>query len=253
MASPLILHDNRFTDSGVTVTASTEDTANDGYAANAYDGRTDDAWIPTSAPAWLRVSGTGLTADAIGLYMPDIATQGASVALQYSDDGGTTWVDVISAITPTGNAPIVRQFSSQSHDDWRIYVTGATCKTAVVMIGQQLALPVGMRVGYAPIHLSRERDIFNSVSDGGQFLGRAVVGKGGKGKLTLTNLTRSWIDSNWCNLINALEAGLFFFARDTSSYPDEAALCWTAEQPAPPRYTTTTLLRAEIDVETISR
>jgi hypothetical protein len=172
--NPAILWDNIATASNITSRYGDEA---GGPATNAVTGTTYDAAIPTLSGgiATLEVSGSGLTANAACIYAHNIADTGASVRIQYSDDGGTSWTDAgAGLVTPTDNQAIMWRFDESTHDDWRVQVFNAGVNQPIIggfCIGTELIIEQRFYQGYTPPITPTNVMLTENVSEGAHILG----------------------------------------------------------------------------------
>jgi len=230
---------NLYVESGVTVTASTEATGFE--KENAFDWFGYDWWKPTATgDSWIRASfGAAKDADYMAIFGHDLSDHGSSIKAQYSTNGGTSWSDAFSAVTPTDNNTLFIDFTSVSAADWRIVVTNPTTIAAIagVMIGQSLDLPHSMEIGFAPPSIVPDVDLRTAVSEKGVFLGGSQVSKGITGDFTLTYIDPAWIRSTWKPFIDhAITPKPFILSWDPDNYSSEAVLAWVTEKPRAPTY-----------------
>lgn len=229
-----------FRDSGATVTVSAEDTANDGHKENAYkEGFTHDFWKPgSSGTHWIRVSlGSSAKADYMAVAAHDLHQNAGSIKAQYSTDGGQSWNDAHSAVTPGDSSPVMVLFTQVEAADWRLHVssTGAVA-IGVVHIGAVLKLRVGIRAPWTPPYLSQDNRYINQRSEGGQFFGRSLIARGAELRLDLEHVPKAWVRDVWEPTVRLLESYPFFFAArdvDASGGREKEVLYgWTTRQPS---------------------
>lgn len=98
---------------------------------------------------------------------------------------------------------------------WRI-VTSATSDAlpsiGVISIGKWVIPEIGEFVGLAPPENNRNVDIYNALSDTGNFLGRSIVDKGTRLHMTLDLIDPSWVNTYGNRLIRILEVRPVFVA-----------------------------------------
>lgn len=236
-----------------TVTASTEAT---GYAKeNAYDWNTYDYWQPTAVPAYLTVDmSVATTCDYFALAAHDLFSNSASIQLQYSSDNFALDInDAFAAITPTDNSPIFQSFTSQSARYWRVVLTGGISSLGFVLFGDRLDSPVNVRDPFELVPFSRDSKVTTNVSEGGQFLGRAVVRDGANGSLEMDLLTPAWIRSNWDTFAAHIETKPFILQWDNTNYPDETVLAWLTGSVPTPEYSRPQFLTVELKFKAQAR
>lgn len=215
------------------LTAATASSAATGYsAANAWDWLTTTYWSPTSNGVQTLTFefSADVTADYFGLYRHNMGTVGASVKLQYSTDGGT-WSDAFAAESPDDNEILLKTFTAHAADWWRIrFDLGSSSDSlfvGVVAFGQTLTTQYGMPAGFVVPRHGRATQILNNKTEGGQFAGRSIIARGARSTITVRNATQAWARASWEPFIRHAELKPFFFSRNHSAYPEDAAYCWT--------------------------
>lgn len=209
-----------------------------------------ELWKPSSLPATARfTASSALTVDYCAIAFHDMATQGNSVSVEYSTDGGSTWTTVNST-TPSDNAPILFLFEAQSAADWRIVVSGGTIpQIAHVMLGEVLAMQRSIYGGHSPITLSRNTVIRPNKSEGGGWLGRSILRKGFSTSFEWSNLKAAWFRANFDPFIESARRYPFVIAWKPNDYPDELAYCWTNGDIQPNNSGTKDYMDVSLDVE----
>lgn len=205
---------------------------------NAYDWLTCDYFKPAaSGTVYVEVSLTApASADYFAFYGHDLYLRGGTIKLQYYN--GTTYVDCFAAITPTDNRPQMVTFTSASSTKWRVVFTCTSVfSIAVISFGAQLPLERGIYLGWTPPRFSRATQIIDSMSDGGQFLGRSIIANGVTGSLVLNYATDAWMRASWLPFVRHAERKPFFFVPDIANYPDEAVFAMMDGNMAAPSQT----------------
>jgi len=215
------------------LTAATASSAATGYsAANAWDWLTTTYWSPTSNGVQTLTFefSADVTADYFGLYRHNLGTVGASVKLQYSTDG-STWSDAFTAQTPDDDEILLKTFTAQTADWWRIrFDLGSSAETlyvGIVAFGQKLTTQYGMPAGFVVPRHGRATQILNNKTEGGQFAGRSIIARGARSTITIRNATQAWARSYWEPFVRHAELKPFFFSRNHTDYPEDAAFCWS--------------------------
>lgn len=230
---------NLYRAAGATVTASAEDTANDGHKENAYkEGFTHDFWKPGSSGShWLAVSlGSSATADYVAVAAHDLNQHAGSIKAQYSTDGGMSWNDAHSAVTPGTSQPVMILFTAVDAADWRLFIssTGAV-SIGAVHIGGVLKMPGTLAAPWSPPYLRRDVRYVNDRTEGGAFVGRSIISKGAEFPLQFQGVELDWIRNTWEPLVRSIEQYPFFFtARDVAASglsESEVVYAWTTRQP----------------------
>jgi len=139
MGNPLLLYDNVF-DNGVISVTST---------SSGYDGNNIKDWrgytywkAGASGTNYLTVvCGSARKADCLGIFGHNLYTANATISIQESTDGGTSWVSKKAGFTPTNDKAILTTFSSYTAARWRVKIETASTYmpyTAIVCVGKSL-------------------------------------------------------------------------------------------------------------------
>lgn len=202
---------------------------------NAFDWVTADYFRPAaSGTVYITLSlDTAQGANYFAFYGQDIYQYGGTLKLQYNDGSG--WTDASVTVTPNNNAPRVVFFDRKVADSWRVVIScSSVFNLAVVSFGEYMALPYGKYLGETAPVLARNNKYVNSVSDGGNFLGRSVISKGIKMNLVLQGARDDWMRSAWLPFVLHMEEKPFFYAPNVSDFPNEVALVWAEEDVTAP-------------------
>lgn len=250
---PYFGFDNFYEDG--TVTASNEA---DGFPKeNAYDWKSYDFWRPTGSSPWTITvdMATDQTPDYWAIYGHNLANSAiaGSVKLQKSNDNFSADInDVGTAVTPTDSRPIFRRFATAAEQYWRLRFTGSSVPSiGVVAIGSSWQPQRGIVAGFSPPWDARNDEFLNNVSDGGQFLGRSLIRRGVRIRMTLDFLTTAWVRGDLRTFLDHAETKPFFMSWDPSAFPNDAIFAWLRQPPAPPTYKTSLaqLLRMQLDLQ----
>lgn len=231
---------NLFTDSGVTVTVSTEDT---GYEKeNAYDGFGYDWWKPTATgDSWLKASfASAQDADYMAIWGHDLSDHSSSIKPQYSTDD-ISWSDADTVVSPADNNTLYFDFTSVSAKYWRVLVTNPSTIAAIAgaQIGEALEFEKNAEIGFAPPSIVPVIMSKTARSESGVFIGGRKLSEGIEGSISLTNIDPLWIRSTWEPFIDyAQTPSPFVFAWDEVNYSSEVVLAWVNGKITPPQYQT---------------
>jgi len=245
---------NLFTNAGATVTASTEAT---GFAKeNAYDWFGFDWWKPTATgDSWLRASfGSTQVANYMAVWGHDLADHAASVKPQYSTNGGSTWQDAESAVSPSDNDTLLISWADITAADWRILVNCATTIPVIggVQIGEVLEFPKSMEVGFSPPSLVPNIMMKTARSENGAFIGGSQLSQGVIGSFKLSTLDPAWVRSEWIPFINHFQSPKpFVLAWDVNTHSDEVVLGWAKDgaKAKSPSYSSTLYMNISLEFE----
>jgi hypothetical protein len=244
---------NIFENAGATVTVSTETAGFE--KENAYDWKQYDWWKPTGTSAeWIASSfGTAQTADYAAVWGHNLNEVAGSVKPQYSTDGGSTWIDASTAVSVTTGRTIFIGFDSTTAADWRLlFASTGTVIIAGVQIGEATIFDKSMSPGFMPSALSPEIESKTAMSELGINLGVSTLRSGVSGTIQLSNLSPTWVRSDWVSLIAHLNGGKScVFTWDYEQHNDEAVLIWKKGQISTPSYITPLLMSAALTFEGI--
>ncbi len=177
------------------------------------------------------------TVDYLAIYDHDLASSGASIVLQCSDNN-SAWSNLFSPIYPSSSSPIFMVLQQSSHKYWRIQVSGAQSSIGVLMLGVRLDFANGLTFGFSPPALAQQFMPRTNISADGEFIGRSISKKPISGNLVFNPVfSRSWVRQFWPELIRHMERKPFFVFPE-EPYPDEALFCW-ADQIHGPEYSST--------------
>lgn len=249
---PSLFFDNHFSNSGYTVTASSEIAGYEkGYA---YDGKTHTQWGFTSgATRTLKVdAGGAVYADYLAIAYHNLYLVGGSIKLEKSSDN-SSWTEVIASFSAT-TGPIIKLFTSTSARYWRISITGLTGSgyIGVVYLGARTDLPSPMPTGFSPATLSRKDRMLINESDGGHLTGIRTLSQVNEVTIQLKYLTPAWSLSTWPTIRAALQQKPVFFLHDTTNYSSQYFIGWIKGELPAPRYDTTATMSLEIQLRGIS-
>ena len=231
-----------------TVVASSE---NAGYPVeNAYDWRTFDYFRP-AAGGTISIDLTlsvAASADYFAFYGQDLSSLSGTIKLQYWN--GSSYVDCFSAVSPIDNAPVMKFFTPQSSDKWRVVIVCASVfNIACIAFGTAMVMQQRAYLNWTPPALGRDTQLINSVSDGGAFLGRSIISKGIRTTLELQFTQEAWVRTNWLAFVRHAEQKPFFFAHNVETYPAEIAFLWVEDAIPPARNTHYGYMGASVPVK----
>lgn len=244
-------YENLYTDSGVTVTASTE--ATDFEKENAIDGFGYSFWKPTATgDSWIRASfASAKVANYCAIWGHDLSDHGSTIKVQYSTDAGSTWNDVDS-VMPSDNTTIFISFDDITAADWRVLVTNPTTIASIagVQIGEALTFPYNVSVGHEPSSLAPMIETKTARSESGAFIGGSVLSKGIEGKINMSDLDPAWVRTYWVPFINHVQTPkVFVFAWDNTNHSSEVVLGWVTDKVPAPSYSSPLLMRISLNFE----
>jgi len=124
---------------------------------------------------------------------------------------------------------------------------------AAIYFGVATDFGVGVRVGYAPLSMSRQSKIIDGVTEGYQSVGRKVIEYGSKGSVVIKNMPAAWVHANWDDISELLQSKWFFYQAYNDLYPDETAFCRVPRMVPTPKYTSTLYMAVTLPLEGITR
>ena len=162
------------------------------------NGLTYERWKADALPAWAAVNDLNDTrANCCVIAGHNLGSLGATVDVQYSRDGGSSWTTIISA-APDADETICFLFPDTRAGMWRIYLDGTDAPAvAVWFIGRAFVMERPLYGGHSPLDLSDETIIRPMRSQGGQFLGRSIERVGNKTRFKFDNLSNRWVRENF--------------------------------------------------------
>ena len=183
-------------------------------------------------------------------------TQPSSLAFNY--DGTKMYVlgsanDAVYQyeLNVISNGVIYYEFSTVSSRYWRFEVAKASAPSSlgIVALGEKLAVPESVQVGFSPANLARTNKYLNSTSDEGHFLGRRLIRNGSEMSLSFDLMTPAFVRNSWDVFIQHAEVKPFFFAWDYANYPTEVAFCWTSGNIPKPVYSQPNFMRVALNAK----
>lgn len=187
-----------------------------------------------SAATWDFETFTASAGDVFCVAGHNLGSRGGR--LQFSYGASPT---LIGSVSPTSDAPIMFIHEGQTSADWRVTVDRAGGpEIAVIRIGKLLQMERPFFGGHAPSHRARKTRTAGTKSEGGQFLGRAIVSHGLAAQYSWNNLTDTWARANLDGrngLIRAVELEPFFIAWRSSEFQD-CDYAWTMGPVEGPAY-----------------
>ena len=240
--SSYIGYDNLYLRSDAVVVESAADAGFPG--ANAV------SWLTTGG-GW-QVTGAGdktlaVTLDAVtnvdsyGIYKHNLGTLGLTIKLQTSIDGAV-WTDVTGSVkTPIDDTALFFvAVTSVSSRFIRLHIAGLLAGETLILA--QAFVSASLRVfnppepGWVPPNIALDNKYLNTQSEGGDFMGRTFIRKGGKTSFMVSIADAAWIRSDWLPFMLEAEKHPFYHAWDTVSFPNEVAFCYTDGAVSKPQY-----------------
>lgn len=204
---PRVLYNNLFRSGTVTVSSALADFPKE----LAYNGLTYDAWKTNAvAPHWIRVQSVPAAAVdsmAIGSH----TLMGCTLTPQHSADGAA-WTNLVAPYVATSNRPLSWEFAQITPNYIRLLIENAGNQVSIGVIGAGLKLMMtnGLPIGFKPPSLNEMVEHTNTISQGGQTLGRNVIRRGVEAVIDTQLATYLWARDSWATFIKAAEEYGFF-------------------------------------------
>jgi hypothetical protein len=164
--------------------------------------------------------------DYVGIAGHNFGSAGIPVSIEGDDGGG--FVELVSDSIPAGDGPLLFRFVPLSLQAVRIRMQSGLVPpiAAVVYVGRLLVLQRRIYVGHRPLQDNERANITTGRSEGGQFLGRIVLGAFNEGSINQQNVTPEFYRASVRPWRKAGVTIPFFFAWRPGDYPEEAAYVW---------------------------
>jgi hypothetical protein len=175
-----------------------------------------------------------VTADFFGCYVHNLASAGASIVLQVSTDGGSTWRNCFAPLRPADNACVLQRFPAVSAAQWRILAHNAVAPLylGVLAFGAAMVTYRGMPVGFVPPAEARVATIIPNTTEGGAFAGRSVIPLGADTPILINHVPMDWVRTVWRPFIRRAQGKPFFFSWNHRDFPEECVFA-LAKAPIP--------------------
>ncbi len=216
VGSAIIGYKSMLDASDVVITATSETT--NFAAVNVATRLTYSGWRPSAGGTqYLTFTGSvGHKVNYLAVAGHNLFSKGATCDLEYFD--GTNWISMLSGYAPVSDSPFMLIFTAKEALAYRIRVdvSGTAYPTiAAVLLGERLELQRGIYVGHRPAPFSREVSYLTETSEGGQFLGRAVLRRATTTDIAFRNITPTWSRAYLVPFIIAAETQPFAFMWNT--------------------------------------
>lgn len=198
----------------------------DGYPAiNVTDPATFDSWKGATAGDYIEADlGAAMAVNTLGIAAHTLGTSGASLELDYSDDGAA-WTAAVE-YDPLTDEDVIIMFGNITARYWRLTVTDAVANVGVVFLGARLVFPHTPVDGYTPLHHARRYSKLFNDSLKGQMLGNRVMAAGAETTVDLGFVERSFVDGPLRGFEDHYNrGGTFFYAGYPSGKPLDMGYC----------------------------
>lgn len=205
----------------------------------AYDGRPSTYWKVEAGTQYLTfVFPSAKDVNSYAYYSTGPGTLdkvGGTCQLQYSLDGGGSWLDFAVAEAPVDTTPIYRSEDTISAARWRWkFVSATDFYVACLSFGVDFQFERGCWVGLSPSGLARDTTLTNNLSQGGNWLGRSVIRNGSLFTWSFEDLSIDFVYAYVADFAEWAETGPFFCLWNKESFPADAAFGWSFEGKNPP-------------------
>lgn len=222
MSLPIFAYNNILTTG--TVTATSEDTS---FPVSNLTNWKPTRWYKPAAVGTNYINidaGELVDIDYFGVFSHDLTEKGATVKLQWSNDGSTGWTDLTTSLQKSNSEVIFKTFESVNKRYFRVEVDAPTsiCSLGVIGIGKYLEMQRGIKSGFIPPHMNTKNKSLINSADGGLPLGSSITRREAQLSASMDTLTVDWIRANWEPLIAHAELNPLFFSWNYEVYPDEA-------------------------------
>ncbi len=235
---PRIGWENIGSASDATVTSDSTDTGYD--PGNPFDWKPYTYWKPiTGGSHYIQiVTAAPVTVDYFAIAQHNIGTNGGTIALQYSQDSGSTWVDAVPAVSPVSTETIWWDVDTTLADHWRIVIDSTDPSVlGVASLGRKYQPYRGQYSGFQPPKMARVAKQYTSTSEGGLFLGRSILRKEIQGAIAFDLMLLNDAYGDWLPFMRAAEQHAFFLAWMLEDWPDDVQLVMTDGDMTPPAMT----------------
>ncbi len=202
-------------------------TPSDALSANTYQ-----RWRPTATTVTARFQLSELTdVDFIGIAGHNLT--GVSVLIRTATSVGGALTD-LESITPTNNSAIMINFDTVNIREIVLVMTlSAPNEIAVVSCGRALQMPRSIYGGHSPMALSQDTTFHNSISEGGNILGRTIIRQGLSGQLKWQFLDDEWYRDSFQPFVVSARTMPFFLKWRPDFYSDETVYGFTTNDIKP--------------------
>lgn len=223
-----------------TLTADEEDA--DYPATNLANPATNQVWKSgsTAAQKVRSVFAEGHEIDYVAIARHNLGSGACSVSIEALTAGGDPdddgdWVEVVPEVLPGDDSPILFRFDGDTYGGVRLPLSPGSVEPqiAVLYTGKLVVLEKGIQTGFTPITYGRKPNIMNPRSQGGDFLGRIVLGGTLATEAKIINISPDWYRSTLDAAIAAMDETPFFWAWAPEDYPDEVGFVWTVQDTMP--------------------
>ena len=223
---PRALFDNAFASSAGTITGDADTSF---PVSNLATETTWEYWKPPSASladAIVTLT-SSVFADCAFIGAHELGSSGARFRIHYSQDGGTTWVPIITLTAPTNDEPIMVVFPRVSANAFRLQQIDGPAPIGIFMIGEALVFENGVDQRYTSFRHGQRIEVQGGNSLGGHFLGQRIRRRGGNTSIRFPLLTSDFVDTDMDEFETHYNDGrAFAFATNPDFRETDLAYCW---------------------------
>ncbi len=205
--------------------------------------RTNSLWKAAAAtnPQYLTcLFGGAYDVDYAGLARHNLGgATPAPVTVQGLPAGGNPavdgdWDEMVAEQSLADNGPAILRFTPTSLIGVRLRLEPSVApQLAVLKIGKLIVLENGLPPGHVPITYGRKPEIASPRSQGGDHLGRTVLGGSLTSSIAQQDLDPDWYRDTLEPFVKACSTDTFFFAPFPEDYPREVGYCEVTNDPMP--------------------
>lgn len=181
----------------------------------------------SSFTANVPAGGGNRTNNTLGVAAHNLASTGASLSLQLSDDG-VTWTLATGIYAPLTDEDFILHFPTLNAQYWRVNLINSNANTSVgvASLGNALIMPHAPIDSYTPLHHARKYTKMFNDSIKGQFLGNRVMAAGAETTVDYGFIPREFADGPLIPFASHYnQGGTFFYAGWPAGKPQDMGYC----------------------------
>ncbi len=224
---------------GATVTASSSSDA--GFeATNLLNPFPWSKWFEDASTGFVNFDcGAAVAVDYAAIEVPNWPTYTGTIVVKGSNDptfvSGTVTLATFSYVAPAAPyfkpAPrsLWKSFTPGSYRYFRVETNAVNAYLAVLSIGNAYVPVIGEFVGLSVPKYAEDKDIINTISESGYYLGRTVIDRGVSFDVNLEYLTPAWVEDIGMRLIHILQEKPIFvcWPKYDAGQGGRCFHCWT--------------------------
>lgn len=171
--------------------------------------------------------------DYVGVYGHNWGSKNTTVHLEYSTNGGASWVAAAPPTIPDADDRVFfREFDAIVAADFRLRLVPSgelyddPPEAVLLYVGRVLTVPRRIYVGHGPVNLNRSARTSTGLSESGQFLGRVLLSITNEAEFAIQNLEADWVYDEFDPFARSCIDRPFFLAWRPAAYPQGTALAW---------------------------